>query len=424
MIIKYLYKLITIKKQELFSEEEGVWFMKSKRLLVYAGIASLLLIALAGCSTNQSNEVQATQTIGPVVAEAQVVAEGKVVPVRNVTLSFVSGGVVDDIFVEEGSKVKKDTVIAQLSGTEKLESQLSSAELAVISAQQAYDDLFENVDVQKAQAELAVAQAKIALDDANDDRERLNYRHTSDTTLDGIRADYVLAKDALDDAQDYYNYIEEHFNEDDPVRAGAMSQLVAVKKAFDKADYNLQYALGYPDEVDIEEGDAKVAVAMANLSKAERDLEALQDGKPDPDDVAMADAKLKEANATYEAALSALDDIKLTAPFDGELVANNLTVGEFISPGVAAAVVGDVSEWEIETTDLTELDVVNIKEGMPVTVEFDALPGVQLTGVVSSVKMLGENYQGDITYTVKVKLDEQDERLNWNMTAFVTFPLE
>lgn len=398
--------------------------MKSKKLLVYIGLAALMLVVLAGCNASQASDVQATETIGPVVAENQVVAEGKVVPVRSATLSFVAGGVVDNIFVEEGSKIKKDTIIAQLSGTERLESQLSSAELAVISAQQAYDDLFDNVDVKKSQAELAVAQAKIALDDAKDDRDRLNYRHTSDTTLEGIQADYILAKDAMDNAQDYYNYIEEHFNADDPVRAGAMSQLAAAKKAFDKADYNLQYALGYPDATDIEEGDAKVAVATANLDKAQRDLDALKDGKPDPDDVAMAEARLKEANATYEAALAALDDIKLKAPFDGELVANNLTVGEFISPGAPAAVVGDVSEWEIETTDLTELDVVNIKDGMPVTVEFDALPGVKMTGVVTSVKMLGENYQGDITYTVKVKLDEQDDRLNWNMTAFVTFPLE
>jgi multidrug efflux pump subunit AcrA (membrane-fusion protein) len=399
--------------------------MKSKNLLVWISLLGFIMaVVLAGCSSASAADVQATETIGPVVADLKIVAEGKVVPVRNATLSFTSGGVVDDIFCEEGSSVKKGDEIAQLSGTERLESQISSAELAVVSAQQAYDNLFENVDVQKAQAEVAVAQAKITLEDAQDERERRNYRQSSDTTLDGIRADQIIAKNALDDAEEYYNYFEDNYNENDPVRAGALSQLVAAKKAYEKENYNLQYALGYPDAVDIEEADADVALALANLTQAENDLEALQDGKPDPDDVAMADAKLKEANASLAAAQAALEDIKLIAPFDGELVANNLTVGEFIAPGSPAAVVGDISEWEIETTDLTELDVVNIKEGMEVTVEFDALPGVQLKGIVSSVKMLGENYQGDITYTVKVKLSEQDERLNWNMTAFVTFPLE
>ncbi|MBI9047975.1 MAG: efflux RND transporter periplasmic adaptor subunit [Anaerolineaceae bacterium] len=399
--------------------------MKAKKIAVILGVVVLVIsVTLAGCSGANNAAAQAEATMEPVIAEEKIVAEGKVVPLRNATLSFVSGGVVDDIFVEEGETVDKDAVIAQLSGSERLASQISSAELALISAQQAYDDLFENVDVQKAQAELAVAQAKIALEDAEDERGRKDYRRSSDTTLDGIRADAVLAADALKNAEDYYNYFEENYAEDDPNHAAALSQLVAVKKANDKAQYNLNYALGYPEANDVEEADAKVAVALANLEEAQRDLDALQDGKPDEDDVALVEARLKEAQANYDAASASLEDIKLIAPFDGELVSNNLKIGEFVSPGVPAAVIGDVSEWEIETTDLTELDVVNIRDGMEVIVELDALPDLQLKGVVSSVKMLGENVQGDITYTVKVRLEETDERMTWNMTAFVTFPLD
>jgi multidrug efflux pump subunit AcrA (membrane-fusion protein) len=399
--------------------------MKSNKIAVYLVVIGLVFAGMiSGCGANAASTAQATETIAPVLAELKIVAEGKVIPVRSATLSFISGGVVDEIFVEEGIAVKKGTVIAQLSGTERLESALSSAELAMISAQQAYDDLFDNVDVMKARAELDVAQAKIALEDAEDDRGRKDYRRSSDTTLDGIRADAIIAKKALEDAEEYYNFFEENYNEDDPIRAGAMSQLVAAKKANDKAQYNLNYALGYPKANIVEEADAKVALAIANLAEAERKLEGLKDGKPDPDDVALAEARLKEAKANYEAAQAALKDIQLSAPFDGQLVANNLNVGEFITPGSPAAVVGDVSEWKIETTDLTELDVIKIKEGMEVTVEFDALSDVQLKGQVDKIKMLGENRQGDITYTVSIKLNETDERLNWNMTAFVTFPIE
>jgi HlyD family secretion protein len=399
--------------------------MKTKKLAVVIGIivVSFSLMA-AGCNGANNAATQADMTLEPVLADEKIVAEGQVVPVESATLSFVAGGVVDEIFVEEGEAVAEDDVIAQLSGAERLASQISSAELALISAQQAYDDLFDTVDVQKAQAEMAVAQARIELEDAEEDRERLNYRNSSDTTLTGIRADAVIAADALEDAEDYYNYFEENYDEDDPVRAAALSQVVAAQKANDRAQYNLQYALGYPENSDVEEADARVAVAMATLDEAEKDLKALQDGKPDPDDVALAEARLKEAQATYDAAEAALEDIKLISPFDGELVANNLTRGEFVSPGTPAAVVGNMSAWEVETTDLTELDVVKIKEGMEVTVELDALPDVQLTGVVSSIKMLGENVQGDITYTVKILLEETDAPITWNMTAFVTFPLE
>jgi multidrug efflux pump subunit AcrA (membrane-fusion protein) len=399
--------------------------MKTKKIVVvFAIVVIVLILGIAGCNAANNTAAQTEATIEPVLAEEKIVAEGKIVPVESATLSFVSGGVVDDIFVEEGEVVKEDEVIAQLSGTERLASQISSAELALISAQQAYDDLFDNVDVQKAQAELAVAKAKIELEDAQEDREKKNYRNSNDTTLDGIRANAIIAADALKDAEDYYNYFEENYDEDNATRAGALSQVVAARKANDKAQYNLQYALGFPEESDVEEADARVALAMATLDEAQRDLDALQDGKPDPDDVALVEARLKEAQATYDAAMAALEDIKLIAPFSGELVANNLTVGEFVSPGSPAAVIGDMSSWEVVTTDLTELDVVKIKEGMEVTVELDALPGIELKGVVSSIKMLGENVQGDITYTVKIRLEDTDERLTWNMTAFVTFPLE
>jgi glutamate synthase (NADPH/NADH) large chain/glutamate synthase (ferredoxin) len=40
-------------------------------------------------------------------------------------------------------------------------------------------------------------------------------------------------------------------------------------------------------------------------------------------------------------------------------------------------------------------------------------------GVVAHIKGIGESKQGDVTYTVVMKLDRQDERLRWNMTASV-----
>ena len=43
-----------------------------------------------------------------------------------------------------------------------------------------------------------------------------------------------------------------------------------------------------------------------------------------------------------------------------------------------------------------------------------------MTGHVVQIKGYGENKQGDIVYTVVVKLDQQDERLRWNMTAKVS----
>jgi len=80
----------------------------------------------------------------------------------------------------------------------------------------------------------------------------------------------------------------------------------------------------------------------------------------------------------------------------------------------------DLSTWRIETADLSELSVVDVQAGDKVEVSFDALPDVTLAGRVKHIQPIGENIQGDITYTVLVELAEQEARLRWNMTAQTT----
>jgi HlyD family secretion protein len=95
-------------------------------------------------------------------------------------------------------------------------------------------------------------------------------------------------------------------------------------------------------------------------------------------------------------------------------------VGEQVGPGAPLVRLADLTFWQIETDDLTELNVVRIGEGSPVKIEFDALPDVELTGQVVQIKPIGVNKQGDITYTAVIVPDQSDPRLRWNMTAVVT----
>jgi HlyD family secretion protein len=156
------------------------------------------------------------------------------------------------------------------------------------------------------------------------------------------------------------------------------------------------------------------------VDAAKRDLDKVKGG-PDPDDVAQAQAGLKSAQAQLESARASLSDLSLIAPFDGIVASNDLDVGEQVSPGAGTVSVANTSEWQVNTTDLSELNIVSVKEGQAVTVTFDAVPGLELGGKVLRIQSLGVNKQGDITYKVVVKLDQQDERLKWNMTALVTF---
>jgi multidrug resistance efflux pump len=164
-------------------------------------------------------------------------------------------------------------------------------------------------------------------------------------------------------------------------------------------------------------------VAQANLDSAKSDLAKLNSDGLNPDDLAVAQANERNAEAQVAAAQSAVNDLDLKAPFDGAIIANNLKVGEGAAPGSPSpqVVLANSTDWEVETTDLTELNINNIQEGDAVKITFDAIPGLELSGTVLRIQSLGQNKQGDITYKVTVKLDKQDDRLRWNMTALVAF---
>ena len=51
----------------------------------------------------------------------------------------------------------------------------------------------------------------------------------------------------------------------------------------------------------------------------------------------------------------------------------------------------------------------------------DALPELEVAGYVESISDLYEEKFGDVTYTTKITLTEDDPRLRWGMTVVVRF---
>ena len=106
----------------------------------------------------------------------------------------------------------------------------------------------------------------------------------------------------------------------------------------------------------------------------------------------------------------------------GTLAAIHVRQGEQVAAGTPVAEIGDLTAWQVETDDLSELDIVRIKQGQIVNVTFDALPDLKLRGAVERVQPKGEKKLGYMTYTVVVRLDDPGSRLLWNMTAVVNLP--
>jgi multidrug resistance efflux pump len=370
---------------------------------------------IAGCSSL----TKATPTLQtPIQTGAGAAAEARVIPIRSSVLSFASSGKVAAILAVEGTTVKKGDAIARLDGVERAQAAVTAAELQVASAQKALDDLNEKANLSAADAEMIVALAAQELKDAREKREDLNYKRVNQYMLESIQAQLTIAEQAVDDAETTYSYVQDR-PEDDSDRAKALMYLSQARMARDQVQRNLEYAEGPPASQDIAQAEARVSKAQAALEDAQRTFNRRKTG-PDPKDLTLAKASLKNAQAQTNFARATLSDLELKAPFDGTIIVNNLEAGELASAG--QVMIGDTSSWQVETTDLKEVDIVGIQAGMPATITFDAIPDLSMKGVVNRVKGYGQTVRGDNTYTVTIDLQETDPRLLWNMTARVTFP--
>lgn len=129
-------------------------------------------------------------------------------------------------------------------------------------------------------------------------------------------------------------------------------------------------------------------------------------------DVAKAQALVDSAKAV----LAAQSD--LTAPFAGTVISVDISPYETVTPGQVVIVLGDLSKYQIETTDLSERDVTQVKIGQPATVFIEALNG-DFSGTVVDVARISSEIGGDVVYKVTIELDEQPAGLLWGMSADV-----
>jgi HlyD family secretion protein len=162
------------------------------------------------------------------------------------------------------------------------------------------------------------------------------------------------------------------------------------------------------------------AEIQARLTALEAAKAALAKLTPAAADRAVLEAGVKAAQVARDLAAEQLAAASLLAPFAGTVMALNIAGGEYATPGTPILRLADTSTWQIETTDLTELSVAQIQEGLPASVTLDAIPGLELSGHVSRIEPYGDTRQGDIVYAVIITPDQQDARLRWNMTAKVS----
>lgn len=419
--------------------------------------------ACGGSETPTAEPVAEAQAAGPAV----VSAEAFVVPVADADLSFEVGGRVADIKVEEGDTVAKGDVLAQLDQT-TYQANLASAEAALFEAEanlaKAQADLAKTrasaTPEQIAQAEAALAKAQAALAEriAGPTEEAINVARAEvyaaqaslnevlagsrDEDIQAASAKMLQAEAEVRLAQaDYDKFVYGDPKVAEPYGVALQKATLTYEAA--KAEYNKLVSGATEEAIAVARaGVAKAQAALAqaqagatpeqiaqtqaDVASAQAALDELKAGATD-EDIAVAEAGVKIAEAGVESAKTGvtsaqaeLAKTELIAPLSGTIGSLNIEEGEIVQPGTLAISLGDNSRWQIETDDLTEIDVVNVRPGANVSISVDALPGEEFTGKVVRITPKSETNAGDVTYTVLIDITDGDtSKLRWGMTTFV-----
>ncbi len=173
--------------------------------------------------------------------------------------------------------------------------------------------------------------------------------------------------------------------------------------------------------------EAKVKEAEANLAYAEIALKYLirvtgcrgEGCAPSQQHIEVAENDIARAQALVDSAKATLNaQSNLTAPFAGTVVSVDISPAETVTPGQVVIVLGDLSGYRIETTDLSERNVPGVKIGQDVNIFIEAL-GQNVTGKVADISNISSTLGGDVVYKVTIDFDETPDGLLWGMSADV-----
>ncbi|MEK7648659.1 MAG: HlyD family efflux transporter periplasmic adaptor subunit [Patescibacteria group bacterium] len=150
-------------------------------------------------------------------------------------------------------------------------------------------------------------------------------------------------------------------------------------------------------------------------------LRKLKEGA-DPLDIQAQELTVIQRKNTLVDAQEKLGDYTIRAPFSGDIAALPVKTNDSLSPSSIAITL--ITSQSIVELSLNEVDVAKVKRSQKVTLTFDALPDVAISGSISDIDTVGTVSQGVVTYIVKVSLDIQDERVKPGMSASGTIIID
>jgi HlyD family secretion protein len=337
-------------------------FLKGRRARYWIiGLAVVLLAIFVLLRFNSARASNATSESPASVVSLNVAqtveASGSLDAQPSANLTWNTSGVVDQVYVKTGAKIKAGDVLMKLRTT-SVSSNIISAQADLVTAQK---DL-ENVK-------------------------------SSSTDLSQAVIDLKTAQEAYDKAANYLYYLQNSRK----VPQSETRLFLETKRNSWMYVYKTKTFKGPAPEDWITDADNDLALKKSQLEDAQRTYDRLKEGS-NSQDVIAAQAKVDAAQAT-------VDSMSVIAPFDGEVLYVQSQPGDVVEAGTAAANVANLDHLYVET-QVDESDVAQVKVGQPAEITLDALTGVTLSGKVMAMNPVGEVVSGLVKYAVRIDLDK------------------
>jgi HlyD family secretion protein len=352
-----------------------------KRKKVRNWLIVLIVVLLVVFVAMRFNPARAGNTPGEVVGTVvslnvaeTVEASGSLEAQPFASLTWNTSGVVEEVYVKAGDKVKAGDALMKLK-VNSVSSSLISAQADLVTAQKDLEDLLVTSDADLAQAVIDLRDAKQAYERA---------------------ANYV---EFLEKSKTTRQMQSQTFIED--VNRGGKKYVFKTKEF--KGPAPLDWII---------EAKNDLALKKAQLEDAQRTYDSLKDGA-NTQDVTAAQVRIDAEQAT-------VDSMSIIAPFDGQILYVESQPGEVVNTDSIALNMANLDHLYIET-QVDESEIENVKLGDPVTATLEAVEGLELTGQVAAIDPLGEVGSDSVQYTIWIDIDrvEEDVFLPLSSTANV-----
>ena len=447
-------------------------FPDRKRILLYVLIFAILLLTggLLFILFRPDSQLEGMDTV-PVergALDALVEATGTVRSAQHASLSWQITGEVESVNVEVGQRVSAGEVLASLEET-SLPAPIILARSELINAQQALDDLLES-QMQRAEALKAVQDAEYALEDARNPaviqaqaqadvaRAALELENAqlqlallvtppSAESIENTYANLLLARQAVEDLEEDIAETEQNIRRPEDAYMPWESrgqykklldnlnlQLAQARVTLQDKEERYQELLSPPDPDEVAGAEAALARAEAQLEDAQREWERVKDGfsqaelavleaeladeqrewervkdGPTADDIAAAEARVAAAQAV-------LDQIEITAPFDGVITEVVSKPGDQVNPGMLAFRLDDLSRLLVDL-EISEMDIPRVRVGQDVTLVLESVLAKEYDSSVVEISPVGTEAEGLVYFEAVVAVANPDEEIKPGMTA-------